>query len=267
MVCTVSVKKIRAIREIRGKSFCADENGVDPCVIEFCGASRDSRCNPCSRALPGSRVRGSGRPGRGPAALPARPRGAGAARPPARGSGVCRDPQDRPAQRRGPRCPGNGPLRAGETSGSGERAPDSPGPRLRPVDGGTFSRAEPRGSGPVRRGGAASAQELQRADGTQAPAPGGTLAAKLPACILGAGNSARDRSGAQKDYPEDADVLYYAAGLYSRLWNAAVADLVKTAPASYRVHQVAGEALEAQGRDEQAIKEYQKALDLNPKAP
>ena len=71
----------------------------------------------------------------------------------------------------------------------------------------------------------------------------------------------------KKDYPEDADVLYYAAGLYSRLWNAAVADLVKTAPASYRVHQVAGEALEAQGRDEQAIKEYQKALDLNPKAP
>src|SRR5207253_2076253 len=83
-----------------------------------------------------------------------------AARPPARGSGVCRDPQDRPAQRRGPRCPGDGPLRAGETSGSGERAPDSPGPRLRPVDGGTFSRAEPRGSGPERRGGAASAQEL-----------------------------------------------------------------------------------------------------------
>jgi tetratricopeptide (TPR) repeat protein len=70
----------------------------------------------------------------------------------------------------------------------------------------------------------------------------------------------------KKRYPGDADVLYYAAALYSQLWNAAVADLVRAAPASYRVHQVAGEALEAQGREEQALKEYQKALDLNPKA-
>lgn len=68
-------------------------------------------------------------------------------------------------------------------------------------------------------------------------------------------------------YPEDADVLYHVATVYSRLWNEAVAELVKKAPDSFRVHQLAGEALEAQGKGDQAIKEYRKALEINPKVP
>src|ERR1700730_13665499 len=38
-------------------------------------------------------------------------------------------------------------------------------------------------------------------------------------------------------------------------------------PESYRVHQLAGEVFEAQGKSEQAIKEYRLALQQNPRIP
>jgi tetratricopeptide (TPR) repeat protein len=68
-------------------------------------------------------------------------------------------------------------------------------------------------------------------------------------------------------FPGDPDVLYHLAGLYSRLWSSAVSELVQKVPDSFRVHQLAGEALEAQGKSAQAVKEYLKALEMNPRAP
>jgi len=68
-------------------------------------------------------------------------------------------------------------------------------------------------------------------------------------------------------YPDDADVLYNMAELYTRLWDVTTSELMKAHPESYRVHQLAGEVLEAQGRTEQAIKEYGLALQQNSKVP
>ena len=68
-------------------------------------------------------------------------------------------------------------------------------------------------------------------------------------------------------YPDDPDVLYHVAELYSALSKETVNDLFKKHPDSFRVHELAGEALEAQSSDGQALIEYRKAVELNPKAP
>jgi tetratricopeptide (TPR) repeat protein len=68
-------------------------------------------------------------------------------------------------------------------------------------------------------------------------------------------------------YPDDPDVLYKSAELYTRLWNQAAGELIGRHPESYRVHQLAGEVFEAQGKGEQAIKEYRLALQQNPRIP
>jgi tetratricopeptide (TPR) repeat protein len=64
-------------------------------------------------------------------------------------------------------------------------------------------------------------------------------------------------------YPDNPDVLYKLAGLYSRLWNEVAGMLIEKHPESYRVHQLAGEVYEAQGQGEQAIREYNLALKEN----
>jgi len=66
-------------------------------------------------------------------------------------------------------------------------------------------------------------------------------------------------------YPDDPDVLYKLAGLYSRLWNETASKLIQKHPESYRVHQLAGEVYEAQNNGEQAIREYSLALKENPR--
>lgn len=71
----------------------------------------------------------------------------------------------------------------------------------------------------------------------------------------------------RQSYPDDPDVLYTLAGLYTRLWDSVASDLMEKHPESYRVHQLAGEVMEAQGRTDRAIKEYQLALKQNPKIP
>lgn len=71
----------------------------------------------------------------------------------------------------------------------------------------------------------------------------------------------------KSSYPDDADVLYNLAEVYSQLLNATVDELLKKHPDSYRIHQLAGETLEAQGENAQALKEYRKALEINPKLP
>src|SRR5436305_9543231 len=68
-------------------------------------------------------------------------------------------------------------------------------------------------------------------------------------------------------YPDDPDVLYHVAELYSALSKDTVNDLFKKHPDSFRVHELAGEALEAQNSTAQALIEYRKALELNARAP
>lgn len=71
----------------------------------------------------------------------------------------------------------------------------------------------------------------------------------------------------KKSFPADADVLYNVAELYTQLWDVTASELLKDHPESYRVHQLAGEVLEAQGKYPQAIKEYQLAIRENNKVP
>jgi tetratricopeptide (TPR) repeat protein len=68
-------------------------------------------------------------------------------------------------------------------------------------------------------------------------------------------------------YPDDPDVLYKAAELYTRLWSQAADALITKHPESYRVHQLAGELYEAQGKPELAIREYRTALQENARLP
>src|SRR5258708_4131944 len=68
-------------------------------------------------------------------------------------------------------------------------------------------------------------------------------------------------------YPDDPDVLFKSAELYTRLWNDAAGQLMKSHPESYRVHQLAGEVFEAQEKTDRAIKEFRLALQENPRVP
>ena len=78
---------------------------------------------------------------------------------------------------------------------------------------------------------------------------------------------ARDTAQALNQmYPDDPDVLFHLAEVYSGLLNTTVNQLLAKHPESYRFHQIAGETLEAESNRPQAIKEYRKALEINPKA-
>jgi predicted Zn-dependent protease len=68
-------------------------------------------------------------------------------------------------------------------------------------------------------------------------------------------------------YPDDEDVLYQSAELYTRLWNQAAGELMAKHPDSYRIHELAGEVYEAKNDYAQAIREYSLALERNPKLP
>jgi tetratricopeptide (TPR) repeat protein len=69
----------------------------------------------------------------------------------------------------------------------------------------------------------------------------------------------------QKEYPKDPDVLYTAVHVFSDLSVRASQDLLFRAPASYQVHQLNAEALEAQGKWNEAALEYRSVLERNPK--
>lgn len=78
---------------------------------------------------------------------------------------------------------------------------------------------------------------------------------------------ARDAAQAlNRSYPDDHEVLFHLAEVYSSLLNTTVNELLKKHPESYRFHQIAGETLEAESNYKQAIKEYRKALEINPRA-
>lgn len=68
-------------------------------------------------------------------------------------------------------------------------------------------------------------------------------------------------------YPDDADILFESAELYTRMWNESASELMAKHPDSYRVHELAGEVDEAQNNYDQAIREYSLAIEQNPKLP
>jgi tetratricopeptide (TPR) repeat protein len=70
-----------------------------------------------------------------------------------------------------------------------------------------------------------------------------------------------------RTYPDDADVLYLAVHVYSDLSMRASRDLLLKAPSSYQVHQLNAEALEVQGKWDEAAEEYRAVLSKNPRAP
>jgi tetratricopeptide (TPR) repeat protein len=70
----------------------------------------------------------------------------------------------------------------------------------------------------------------------------------------------------EKDFPADADVLYISADYHMKAWNDAVYRMYQKAPSSYRVDQLSAEVFETQGKYTEAVAEYRKAIDKNPKA-
>jgi tetratricopeptide (TPR) repeat protein len=70
-----------------------------------------------------------------------------------------------------------------------------------------------------------------------------------------------------REFPTDPDVLYITTHAFSDLSTHASLDLLKTAPDSYQAHELNAEALEMQGKWDEAGEEYQKILQRNPQMP
>jgi len=70
----------------------------------------------------------------------------------------------------------------------------------------------------------------------------------------------------EKQFPNDADVLYEAAKLHMKAWNDVVFQMFQKTPASYRVNQVSAEIFEIEGHYAEAVAEYHKAIEKNPSA-
>ncbi len=70
-----------------------------------------------------------------------------------------------------------------------------------------------------------------------------------------------------RDFPRDPDVLYVSAHAYSDLSTAAAQELAATAPASSQARELNAEALELQGKWDEAAKEYRRVLEQNPRVP
>lgn len=70
-----------------------------------------------------------------------------------------------------------------------------------------------------------------------------------------------------REFPRDPEVLYVTTHYYSELASRASQKLVATFPSSYQVHELDAEALESQGKWDEATAEYRKILEQNPKVP
>jgi len=71
----------------------------------------------------------------------------------------------------------------------------------------------------------------------------------------------------EQEFPRDPEVLYAAAHAFSDLSLRASQNLVREAPFSYQVHLLNAEALETQGKTDEAAAEYQRILDMDPTLP
>lgn len=70
-----------------------------------------------------------------------------------------------------------------------------------------------------------------------------------------------------RDFPRDPAVLYLAVHAYSDLSTRAAQELAQNARSSYQAHELNAEALEVQGKWDEAAKEYRAILQQNPNLP
>jgi Putative Zn-dependent protease, contains TPR repeats len=68
-------------------------------------------------------------------------------------------------------------------------------------------------------------------------------------------------------YPDDPEVLYHNAKIFGNFAFLSVQRLAKVAPNSVWRHQAAGEAYESQGSYVQAIDQYQRVIEIDPRRP
>ena len=70
-----------------------------------------------------------------------------------------------------------------------------------------------------------------------------------------------------REFPHDPDVLYVSVHTYSDLSTSAAQELAATAPNSYQARRLNAEALELQGKWDQAASEYKRILEQDPRMP
>jgi tetratricopeptide (TPR) repeat protein len=70
-----------------------------------------------------------------------------------------------------------------------------------------------------------------------------------------------------REFSKDPDALYMSTHALSDLATRVAADLARSAPNSYQAHELNAEALELQGRWDEAAKEYRGILQRNPDLP
>jgi Tfp pilus assembly protein PilF len=68
----------------------------------------------------------------------------------------------------------------------------------------------------------------------------------------------------KKQFPRDPEVLYVAVHVFSDLSIRSSQELSSIAPGSYQMHELNAEALEAQGKPEDALAEYREVLKKEP---
>jgi tetratricopeptide (TPR) repeat protein len=73
--------------------------------------------------------------------------------------------------------------------------------------------------------------------------------------------------GLARDFPRDPEVLYLSVHTYSDLSTRAAQELATSAPNSPQAHELNAEALEMQGKWDEAEKEYQTVLQQGPRSP
>ncbi len=69
------------------------------------------------------------------------------------------------------------------------------------------------------------------------------------------------------DYPDDPEVLYIATHYFSEMGMRAAQELTAKNPSSSQARKLQAEALESQGKNEEAAAVYNKILEDNPKTP
>ncbi len=89
----------------------------------------------------------------------------------------------------------------------------------------------------------------------------------LARCLIAAqrfDEAAQPLAKLEREFPNDPDVLYENARLHLKAWNGAVERMFEKAPASFRVNQLSAEIFEIQGRYDEAVAEYRKAIQKSP---
>jgi tetratricopeptide (TPR) repeat protein len=71
----------------------------------------------------------------------------------------------------------------------------------------------------------------------------------------------------RRQFPNDSDVQFLSAHVFSDLSIRASQELLFKNPSAYQVHQLNGEALETQGRWDDAMSEYRAVLEKHPNLP